>query len=329
MPPNGLKKGQTAKAPSQSAKTSSKKRKIDADAQKYYAVRAGVRPGVYLTWAECQEQTAGFRGASSTLADKSFLSREDAEAYVAGKKTSVTTPGEERFYAVAIGREPGVYTDWDTASLAIKGWKGPKYKRFSTREDAIEYIRTHGNEAAQEALSKEGIEPPSKRKKQSGKELPVVEDEKDVVRVYTDGSSIGNGRSGAVAGVGVFFGPNDERNISERLKGDIQTNQRAELTAILRALESVPVSEKMRIFSDSKYSISCVTEWYVNWQKNGWKTKDGPVKNKDLVEAVRAKIDARTEAGTKTYFQWVKGHATEAGNVAADELAVKGARRLA
>lgn len=119
------------------------------------------------------------------------------------------------------------------------------------------------------------------------------------------------------------------RNISERLKGDVQTNQRAELTAILRALESVPVKEKMRIFSDSKYSISCVTEWYVNWQKNGWKTKDGLVKNKDLVEAVRAKIDERTEAGTKTYFQWVKGHATEAGNVAADELAVKGARRLA
>lgn len=278
-----------------------------------------------MTWAECQEQTAGFRGASY----KSFPSREDAEAYVAGKKTSATAPGEERFYAVAIGREPGVYTDWDTASLAIKGWKGPKYKRFGTREDAVEYIRTHGNEAAQEALSKEGIEPPSKRKKQSGKELPVVEDETDVVRVYTDGSSIGNGRSGAVAGVGVYFGPNDERNISERLKGDVQTNQRAELTAILRALESVPVKEKMRIFSDSKYSISCVTEWYVNWQKNGWKTKDGLVKNKDLVEAVRAKIDERTEAGTKTYFQWVKGHATEAGNVAADELAVKGARRLA
>lgn len=65
----------------------------------------------------------------------------------------------------------------------------------------------------------------------------------------------------------------------------------------------------------------------MNWQKNGWKTKDGPVKNKDLVEAIRAKIDERTEAGTKTFFQWVKGHAADAGNVAADELAVNGARQ--
>ncbi|KAI2465718.1 ribonuclease H-like protein [Annulohypoxylon bovei var. microspora] len=259
--------------------------------------------------------------------DKSFPSREDAEAYVAGK-ISATAPGEERFYAVAIGRVPGVYTDWDKASLAIKGWKGPKYKRFDTREDAIEYIRTHGNEAAQEVLSKEGVEPPSKKKKSSGKEVLVVEDELDVVHVYTDGSSIGNGRAGAVAGVGVYFGPNDERNISERLGGEVQTNQRAELTAILRALETIPVGDKMRIFSDSKYSISCVTEWYVNWQKNGWKTKDGFVKNKDLIKAIRDKIDERTEAGTKTYFQWVKGHAAEAGNVAADELAVKGARRM-
>ncbi|KAI1135899.1 ribonuclease H-like domain-containing protein [Hypoxylon sp. FL0543] len=116
------------------------------------------------------------------------------------------------------------------------------------------------------------------------------------------------------------------RNVSERLQGEVQTNQRAELTAILRALEKVSDSEKIRIFSDSKYSISCVTEWYVNWQKNGWKTQSGPVKNKDLIEAIRAKIDERSEAGTKTYFQWVKGHAENVGNVAADDLAVRGAK---
>ncbi|KAI1418150.1 RnaseH-domain-containing protein [Hypoxylon sp. FL1857] len=320
--PDGTKKGQTAKPASQPAKTS-RKRKIDADTQKYYAVRAGVKPGVYLTWAECQEQTAGFRGASY----KSFLSREDAEAFVAGKKTSTMAPGEERYYAVAIGREPGVYTDWDTASLAIKGWKGPKYKRFDTREDAIEYIRMHGNEAAQKVLSEEGVEPAAKKpKKSSAGETLVVEDEPDVQHVYTDGSSLSNGRAGAIAGVGVWFGHGDRRNVSERLQGDIQTNQRAELTAILRALQKVPVGEKIRIFSDSKYSISCVTEWYVNWQKNGWKTQSGPVKNKDLIEAIRAKIDERTKAGTKTYFQWVKGHAADAGNVAADDLAVRGAK---
>lgn len=114
---------------------------------------------------------------------------------------------------MAVGREPGVYTDWDTASLAIKGWKGPKYKRFDSREGAIEYIRTHGNEAAQEALLKdEGAEPSSKKRKKSiGSDAGKLEDEKDVLRVYTDGSSLANGRVGAAAGVGVFFGHGDER----------------------------------------------------------------------------------------------------------------------
>ncbi|KAI1657431.1 hypothetical protein F4813DRAFT_76193 [Daldinia decipiens] len=68
MPINPTKKGQASKSASQPANATpakiSRKRKMDADAQKYYAVRAGVNPGVYLTWAECQEQTAGFRGAS-------------------------------------------------------------------------------------------------------------------------------------------------------------------------------------------------------------------------------------------------------------------------
>ncbi|OTA96729.1 hypothetical protein M434DRAFT_95197 [Hypoxylon sp. CO27-5] len=265
--------------------------------------------------------------ANTFSLDKSFLNREDAEAYVAGKKTSTTAPGEERYYAVAVGREPGVYTDWDTASLAIKGWKGPKYKRFNTQEDAIEYIRMHGNEEAQKVLLDTAVEPAAKKSKKStaGEDL-VAQDGPDVQHVYTDGSSLSNGRAGAVAGVGVWFGHGDIRNVSERLEGDVQTNQRAELTAILRALQKVAVSEKLRIFSDSKYSISCVTEWYVNWQKNGWKTQSGPVKNKDLIEAIRAKIDERTKAGTKTFFQWVKGHATNAGNIAADNLAVKGAK---
>ncbi|KAK2063037.1 hypothetical protein LY76DRAFT_245116 [Colletotrichum caudatum] len=49
-------------APSSSS-ASAKKRKTDKDLQKYYAVRTGARPGIYLTWAECQKQTAGFRGA--------------------------------------------------------------------------------------------------------------------------------------------------------------------------------------------------------------------------------------------------------------------------
>jgi len=52
----------------------------------------------------------------------------------------------------------------------------------------------------------------------------------DTLVVYTDGSALGNGKAKSQAGVGVFFGVNDPRNVSERLDSDLQTNQRAELT---------------------------------------------------------------------------------------------------
>ncbi|GAP90091.1 putative RNase H domain protein [Rosellinia necatrix] len=316
-----------AKPTTSTAANPSKKRKMDANLQKYYAVRAGNEPGVYLTWAECQEQTAGFRGASY----KSFTSRDDAEAFVAGKKTSAAADGEEKFYAVAVGREPGIYLDWDEASLAIKGWKAPKYKKFGTRGEAIEFIRTHGSQEAQDWLLSEGEPPNKKAKKTKASNEPrgdILEDEPDVLRIFTDGSSLANGRAGATAGVGVFFGEDDERNVSERLTGETQTNQRAELTAVARALELSKDDPKIRIITDSKYAISCSTQWYKAWMGNDWKKPNGAeVLNQDLIRQIRALIDERDEADFATLFQWVKGHSSSPGNIAADKLAVAGAKK--
>lgn len=118
------------------------------------------------------------------------------------------------------------------------------------------------------------------------------------------------------------------RNISETLPGPRQTNQRAELTAIFRALEIVPKNLNVSIITDSKYGIDCVTVWYINWRKNGWKTSAGkPVENKDLVENILAKIEERETLGTQTAFEWIKGHNHHPGNVEADRLAVEGARK--
>jgi len=118
------------------------------------------------------------------------------------------------------------------------------------------------------------------------------------------------------------------RNVSERLKGDVQTNQRGELTAILRALEMAGNTQAVEIRTDSMYSIQCTTEWYIGWEKNGWTTRTGvDVKNSDLIRAIRAKIDARDALGTYTRLQWVKGHASDPGNIAADQLAREGAAK--
>ncbi len=118
------------------------------------------------------------------------------------------------------------------------------------------------------------------------------------------------------------------RNISESLPGLRQTNQRAELTAIFRALEIVPRNRDVTIVTDSRYAIDCVTSWYVNWRKNGWKTSTGKtVENKDLVESILAKIEERKLFEVRTNFEWIKGHANHPGNVEADKLAVNGATR--
>ncbi|CAJ2511556.1 Uu.00g071810.m01.CDS01 [Anthostomella pinea] len=319
------KKGQASKPAQAAAAQTSRKRK--AGGQKYYAVRTGHRPGVYLFWEECQKHIAGFKGC----VHKSFDNREDAEAFAAGEETSEEANAEPtRFYGVAVGVAPGIYTKWPDAQLAIKGATAPKYKRFDTRADAVEYIRAYGNEAAQATLlDEEGVEPPAKKSKKTSTDTgSTVQDEPDVLQVFTDGSSLANGRKGAAAGAGVYFGKNDKRNVSERLEGEAQTNQRGELTAILRALEAVPTKQKMRIITDSQYSINCVTEWVNNWQKNGWKTKAGEVKNRDLVEKIKTLLDKREAAGTGTLFQWVKGHAASAGNIEADKLAVAGAKKV-
>jgi ribonuclease HI len=94
----------------------------------------------------------------------------------------------------------------------------------------------------------------------------------------------------------------------------------------LRALQISAPKQDVQIVTDSQYSINCVTVWYKNWIKNNWNTKSGPVKNRDLVEAILAKIDERTKRGAKTRFQWVKGHSTHPGNIQADRLAVMGSQ---
>jgi ribonuclease HI len=116
------------------------------------------------------------------------------------------------------------------------------------------------------------------------------------------------------------------RNVSEALKGTRQTNQRAELTAIVRALDIAPLNRDVTIYTDSRYSIDCVTNWYKNWVRNKWMTaKNKPVENKDLIMDIRQKIEERDHLKSGTIFVWVKGHANDEGNIAADRLAVEGA----
>ncbi|KAG9233470.1 ribonuclease H-like domain-containing protein, partial [Amylocarpus encephaloides] len=170
-------------------------------------------------------------------------------------------------------------------------------------------------------------EPSTKRKKVEEVVKGKSKGKGGLLKVWTDGSSRGNGRASAQAGYGVWFGEGDDRNVAARLPGLPQTNQRAELTGMLRALEIVPTSQPLEIISDSNYSINCATIWYKGWTKNGWKSSTGQtVLNRDIVEKIRAVMDQRDKAGVETRCTWVKGHNEDVGNTGADELAVAGSR---
>jgi len=97
------------------------------------------------------------------------------------------------------------------------------------------------------------------------------------------------------------------------------TNQVAELTALLRAIEAHPGDEPLLIESDSQYAIRCASEWLDGWKRKGWRTASGgAVKNLDLVQSIDRAIARR---GGPVRFRWVRGHVGNPFNERADQLA--------
>ncbi|MDR0951047.1 MAG: ribonuclease HI [Candidatus Ancillula sp.] len=105
------------------------------------------------------------------------------------------------------------------------------------------------------------------------------------------------------------------------------TNQQAELTATLQALQEfapgrpTPI-KNMVIESDSKYVINSMTVWIENWKKNGWKnSKKQPISNIELIQAIDQEIEKRKKLGGTLEFVWVKGHNGNEYNEIVDTLA--------
>lgn len=115
------------------------------------------------------------------------------------------------------------------------------------------------------------------------------EDDQKPIFVYTDGACTNNGKRNAKAGFGVYFGKNDERNVSESYNGP-QTNNVAELLAIIKALSilrsEIENGEKIVIYSDSTYAIRCCTDYGEKMEKKNWmKKKNQEIPNAKIVKA--------------------------------------------
>jgi len=133
------------------------------------------------------------------------------------------------------------------------------------------------------------------------------------VEIYTDGACRGNPGPG---GWGVLL---RARGAEKELYGADRatTNNRMELTAVIRALEALKRPSEVRLYTDSQYVQKGISQWIGDWKRRGWRTAaKKPVKNEDLWR----RLD-ELAARHRVEWRWVKGHAGHDGNERADALA--------
>lgn len=138
-----------------------------------------------------------------------------------------------------------------------------------------------------------------------------------MLEIYTDGACSGNPGPG---GWGIII--QSESDKIEYCGGHpATTNNRMEMLAVIRALETLPAPGiSVKIYSDSQYVIKGISEWIIGWKSRGWKTATkAPVKNEDLWRLLD-----QLAAQHSIEWVWVKGHNGHAENERADELARKG-----
>tara|TARA_B110000858_G_scaffold144192_1_gene163732 strand:- start:1401 stop:2414 length:1014 start_codon:yes stop_codon:yes gene_type:complete len=252
-----------------------------------------------------------------------------------------------KYYAVYKGYKTGVYENWDECFEQIKGYSSAMYKKCDNLNDA-EYYYKNGvvnQEPKYEDLSKyfggapltykkecfftTDKSPQSKTIKQSNiiqpksniKNTGIIQS-KSPIEVYTDGGCINNGKANALAGVGVFFGNGDPRNISRRFKGK-QSNNTAEINAMIDVSiilkKEIENKREVHIYYDSDYAMKACTSYGRKLASNGWTDKKP---NMELVK--KAYTAFKDKPNIK--FKHIKAHTGKQdrhslGNEGADMLA--------
>lgn len=227
------------------------------------------------------------------------------------------------FYAVANGRNIGIFETWSECSSSVKGYSHAKYKKFSTKEEAEQYIQGSQlqNADADTDIYDNNINTDTNADINDDKDADADTWTPDYY-VYTDGSCSHNGRANATAGIGIFFGTNDVRNVSQRVDGK-QTNNVAELSAVIQAYsiieKDIVANKKVAIVSDSEYSLRCVSSYGEKCAKGGWKES---IPNCDLVKTAYELYKDKTNVR----FIHIKAHTNNTdihsfGNANADRLA--------
>lgn len=198
-----------------------------------------------------------------------------------------------KFYAVANGRQNGIYTDWPTAQAQISGFSGALYKSFNTRQESEAYL----NQSSSVNLKSTVVEPINQ------------------TVVYTDGS----GSNPNACGFGVVvLRPDGQKftvygRVPDSVTKGLPTNNIAELYAIYVALSLCP--EPIVIHSDSQYSINTLAGL--------WSASE----NVELINAISNIINTRKLTNQNVKLQYVEAHSNVTGNNEADALSKIGVQQ--
>ena len=141
------------------------------------------------------------------------------------------------------------------------------------------------------------------------------------VTVYTDGACRGNPGKGGWGAILMYGGAKKELSGGEKET----TNNKMELTAVIKALEALKEPCKVALYSDSKYVTDAINkDWVYSWQRNGWRKADKkPALNVELWEQLLPLLEKHDVT-----FIWVKGHADNEYNERCDKLATAEADRM-
>lgn len=196
-----------------------------------------------------------------------------------------------KFYAVKVGKVPGIYYTWDEAKKQVLGFQHAKYKSFQTLQEAEAFLTSNNY---QDRLYDQEL--------------------KDSLIAYTDGS----GKNG-VGGYGIVV--INQNQLIQKYYGKVQgvsTNNIAEFYAIAVLLNNT--TGPLTIYTDSDYARKSLTVWIHKWIQNGWNKENGqPVKNKELIQKIYELMENR-----EIKMIHVKAHANNKYNEIADKLAEKG-----
>ena len=272
----------------------------------FYAVAYGKTKGIFTTWTECEKSIKNFPNAKF----RKFASKEDAEQFVKtgniptntkknnSNNNTNTTTTKSKYSDINFESDSDSDSDVGVSGVSNVSSVITQKSKTNLQSQSKTYNSTFINVKNEEKSIRENINFDTDTDTDSNTDSDEIisthtqtqsypteiGDFKPDIIVYTDGACASNGKPNAKAGIGVYFGANDPRNISAQVQGK-QSNNTGELNALISAYKTVEQEiqsgKNVAFFTDSVYSLRCLTTYgdkcsQSNWNKN--------IPNKELVK---------------------------------------------